>query len=213
MTEAPAPQQSKTDYSACLVWIVENLTFALGMFLMFSKTVDLMTAFAPSTLFGYPGLETVYGLAVGILIEGALFIMKLTLPRAKNVIDWLWNVLVVVAPFIVSALAQVFDSFQVRDTLATQPLWIQTFVTWFVPSIPTIIMALLIGKSIFASMPSEIMPTMVPASEPRASVQKPAGGRSPFRGRFVFKMPGWLRKEKPPANPTPAATEKPRTPR
>ncbi len=193
------PGETDFDLAGSLAWVVENLTFALGMALMFSKTVDLMAAFAPATIFGYSGVALFYGLAVGVLIEGALFVMKLTLPRAKNVVDWLWTVVVIVTPFLISALAQVFDSFRVGDALKEQPQEIQTFISWFVPSIPTIIMALLLGKSIFSSIPKELMqqkptsaiaPSLTPVT---LSSPKPDHGdqlmkrlkNSRFVGRFM----------------------------
>ncbi len=155
-------EKQEFDFGGCIAVVMENGAFALGMLLMFSKTVDLMSAFAPKSILGYVGIESWYGLAVGVLIEGALFVMKLLLPRPKNVFDWAWNVVVVLVPFAISALAQVFDSFVVRETLAQQPQEIQVFVTWFVPSIPTIIMALFIGKAIFSSIPAEITPKGMP---------------------------------------------------
>ena len=154
----PSTQPAPVDLGGCAMWAIENGTFFLGMVLMFSKTVDLMVAFAPATIFGFSGLEVFYGMGVGLLVEGAAFVMKLTLPRAKNTMDWLWNVFVVALPFIISALAQIFDSFQVRSTMQAQPAWIQIFISWFVPSIPSVIIGALIGKAIFSSMPKELMP-------------------------------------------------------
>ena len=156
------PTADNFDFSGCVATIVENGVFLLGMLLMFSKTVDLMSAFAPSSIMGYKGVETYYGLACGILIEGSLFVMKLLLSRSKNPFDWIWNIVVVIVPFIISALAQVFDSFLIRETMQSQPQEIQIFVNWFVPSIPTIIMALMIGKSIFANIPAGIGPKGMP---------------------------------------------------
>src|SRR5574341_1400305 len=159
-------QTSQFDFGGCVSWAVENGTFLLGMALMFSKTVDLMSTFAPRTIFGYTGLAVFYGLAVGLLVEGALFVMKLTLPRAKKVVDWLWTVAVVVLPFAISGFAQVIDSIMVRQTLDQQPDWVQFMITWGVPSIPTAIIFLLIGKSIFSSVPQEIMPNWMTMSRP-----------------------------------------------
>ena len=203
------------DYSAwfqnLLAGLIENGAFLLGMALMFSKTVDLMTAFAPSTILGYEGVEVWYGVAVGVLIEGALFVMKLLLPRPKNVLDWLWNVVVILVPFALSGFAQVFDSFVVRDTLSQQPDSIRVLVAWFVPSIPTIIMALFIGKAIFASMPAEIAPRGMPR------VQAGQGGgfkwpsfANPFKrgtGKPAQGKPGQPQpqKKREEANPTPAS--------
>jgi hypothetical protein len=158
VAEGGKMNKQKIDYGAGCTWLVENGAFALGMLLMFSKTVDLMTAFAPKTIFSYTGVGLFYGLACGFLIEGALLVMKLSLPRAKNPADWAWNVLVVIAPFLISAAAQIIDSFYVRDTLAQQPPEVQLFISYFVPSIPTLIMALFIGKSVFASIPEDLLP-------------------------------------------------------
>jgi len=154
----PPEQSVAMDFGGCASVFIENATFGLGMLLMFSKTVDLMSAFAPRTIMGYTGLEVVYGFAVGLLVEGAMFVMKLLLPRSKNPIDWLWTVVVVLTPFIISGLAQVFDSFEVRGAMGSQPEHIQVAVAWFVPSIPTIIIALLLGKTIFSSIPPEMLP-------------------------------------------------------
>ena len=177
------------------------------MVLLFSRTVDLLTAFAPATLFGYAGMETFYGLAVGLLVEGALFAMKLTLGRAKNPIDWIWNVVVIIAPFLVSALAQVFDSFNVRNTMIQQPEYIQVFVQWFIPSIPTVIIGLLIGKSIFATMPASIMPKGMPLSQ--AMQSKHEHGKTPVVGRVVFHLPKFLQhKGHKSTNPMPSEQAK-----
>jgi len=201
MDPVPVPQQG-IDMIGCAAWVVENGTFALGMALMFSKTVDLMIAFAPGTIFGFSGLEVFYGVGVGVLIEGALFVMKLTLPRAKNTVDWLWNVVVVVAPFLISALAQIFDSLQVKNSIIDQPAWVQVFVTWFVPSIPSVIMALLIGKSIFSSIPQEIMPNkgaigftpggVIPDYISTHTFPSPLNKPAGFVGRYVLKVPKFL---------------------
>jgi hypothetical protein len=203
------PQPQQTDWSGCAKLVVENGVFALGMLLMFSKTVDLLEKFAPSNIFGYTGIEVYYGIAVGCLVEGALFIMKLTLPSAKNPVEWIWNVVVIILPFLISGLAQVFDSFITRDTLSQQPAEIQFFVSWFVPSIPTIIVFLLIGKSIFSSIPTDIMPKGISASKPEYRT------KTPVVGRFVFRLPKFLQRSRKsePVNPTPATSEKKPAPR
>lgn len=199
MSEENKSSEQNFDFGACMGYAVENLVFLLGMALMFAKTVDLMSAFAPKQIFGYAGVEGWYGLAVGCLIEGALLVMKLLLPRAKNVIDWMWNVVVVVLPFLISALCQVFDSFQVRETLAQQPPEIQVFFNWFVPSVPTIIMALMIGKSIFTSMPDNMMPKGMKNA-------RQAGGQMGFpTPKWSWNPFKWGRKES--VNPIPASTD------
>jgi hypothetical protein len=203
-------QEPQFDIRGCVSFVVENVVFFLGMVLMFTRTSDLMTAFAPATLFGYTGVETAYGFAVACLVEGALFVMKLTLSRAKNVVDWLWNVVVVIAPFLISALAQIIDSFQVKQTLTQQPPSIQLFVAYFVPSVPSLIVVLLIGKSIFSTMPAELsLPWSIAKSEPAPQVWK---GKTPVVGRFVLRLPDWLKRGKPKQNPIPADPEKTKGP-
>lgn len=150
------------NFASCLGSVVENLTFVLGMGLMFSKTVDLLTAFAPTSFMGYVGVEGYYGLACGLLVEGALVVMKFLLPYSKNPAQWLWNAALILTPFLISALAQPIDSMIVRQTIVDQPQEIQLFVTWFVPSIPTLIIGMFIGKSILDSMPEEFLPKGMP---------------------------------------------------
>lgn len=173
-------KENDVDFGGCVGWVVENVVFMLGMFLMFAKTVDLMSAFAPSSFMGYTGVEYWYGFAVGCMVEGALIVMKFLVGRPKNVIEWVWNVILLVVPFAISALAQVFDSFMVRDVIGKQPESIQQFVAWFVPSIPTIIVLLFVGKAIFASIPPEIAGKFAVA------------GKLKGQG-FKLKKPDWLK--------------------
>jgi len=147
---------STFDFGGCAQWIVENGVFVLGMFLMFARTVDIATAFAPNEFMGYENVEQWYGLAVGIMVEGALLVMKFTIGRPQNLFEWLWNVVLIIFPFAISALAQVFDSQMIRDTMSTQPETTQQFIAVFIPSIPTVIIGLFIGKAILHSIPPEL---------------------------------------------------------
>src|SRR3990167_8863584 len=101
--------------------VLENAAFILGAFLLFSRTSDLMTAFAPSSFLGYAGIEAVYGMLSALMVEGVLFGIKISIGRLRNSIAWLWNILLLAVVFIISALAQTVDSFVVRETLAEQP--------------------------------------------------------------------------------------------
>ena len=148
--------QNKINLGSGCAFLVENGVFVLGMVLMFSKTVDLMSIFAPAQFMGYEDVAAWYGFAVGVMIEGALVVMKFTIGTPKNLIEWLWTILLLIVTFSISAFAQVFDSFIIMDTLQEQPEEIQAILSWFVPSIPTLIVALFIGKSIFRSIPSEL---------------------------------------------------------
>lgn len=139
--------------------IIENGVFILGLVLMFSKTVDLLSAFAPSKFLGYEGNEAIYGFAVGLMVEGVVIAVKLTLGNSRNPRAWLWNVITMLVPFVISGFAQVFDSMVVRDTIGQQPAEIQYLITWGVPSIPTIIVALLIIKRIVETRPDSLPTT------------------------------------------------------
>lgn len=203
MNEEPKEQ---ADFGGCMAALIENAAFILGALLMFSKTVDLMSAFAPKVFLGYVGIEGIYGLAVGLMIEGMLVALKFGLGRPKNVIEWGWNILLILAPFVISALAQVFDSFVIRDTLSQQPQEIQVFVMWFVPSIPTLIVGLFVGKAILASIPQEIAGKYKIASIAKTvsarDTGKPLGFFTGLRERFARK------KEAPTPDPTPASIKK-----
>jgi len=184
------------DFGALVTWVVENGVFALGAILMFTKTVDLMSAFAPSNFMGYTDIGNIYGMAVGVMIEGAFIAMKFQLGRPRNVLEWIWNVILIIAPFSISALAQVFDSFILRDTLSTQPQEVQLFVTWFVPSIPTVIVSLFIGKAIFGSIPPQMLrgfkkSQVVEVEKPVTKMQakKPTIKKSGFKNWVERMMP------------------------
>lgn len=142
--------------------VIENGVFILGLILMYSKTVDLLSAFAPSKFLGYAGNEAIYGACVGLMVEGVVIAVKLTLDRSKTASAWLWGVITMLVPFAISGLAQVFDSFVVRETLAQQPAEIQFLVNWGVPSVPTVIAGLLIIKRIIETRPVEDEPAPKP---------------------------------------------------
>ena len=148
--------QDDFDFGALVTWFIENGVFVIGAFVLFAKTSDLMTKFAPSEFMGYTDIASLYGFVVACMVEGAFVGMKLALGRPRNVLAWVSNVILIIAPFGVSALAQVFDSFITQDTLAQQTPEIQFFATWFIPSIPTLIVALFLGKAILESMASGV---------------------------------------------------------
>lgn len=206
-------QKEPMDYGGCFAQIVENGVFLLGAVLMFSKTVDLMSAFAPRSFMGYVGVESFYGLAVGLMVEGMLVALKISLGKPKNVLEWGWNIMLIVAPFIISAFAQVFDSFIVRETLDKQPAEVQWLVTWGVPSIPTLIVGLFVGKSILASIPEDMFRRMPKAVRPvsEVTVSRSNTGMSIrdrvsglFGNRRVIVTP----QEEPVSVPPPASIEK-----
>ena len=133
--------------------VLENAAFMLGAFLLFSRTSDLMTAFAPKTFLGYEGIEAVYGMMAALMVEGLLFAVKFSIVKSKNSIAWVWNIVLLAVTFGISALAQSIDSFVVRETLTSQPAEIQWAISWGVPLIPAIVVGVLMVKSVFDSVP------------------------------------------------------------
>lgn len=117
------------------------LVMIVGVLLMFTKTADLMAKHSPATIFGYNYPE-LYGVVVACIVDGVVIAMKMKIlfsGRAKNQIEWVFDILLTLFPFGVSALAQVFDDFETNGTLANQPQLVQALNTWGVPSIPTVI--------------------------------------------------------------------------
>lgn len=184
------------DFGALVTWFIENGVFVIGAFVLFAKTSDLMTKFAPSEFMGYTDIASIYGFVVACMVEGAFVGMKLALGRPRNVLAWVSNVILIIAPFGVSALAQVFDSFITQDTLAQQTPEIQFFATWFIPSIPTLIVALFLGKAILESMPPQLMRGFKKTST--VEVSKPATNkpvRTITKRESIFK--NWVNKMRP----------------
>src|SRR3990167_8238889 len=97
------------DIGKILAWVIENLIFFVGSLLLFAKTSDLMTAFAPHTFMGYVGVEAIYGFTSALLVEGVFVLTKLLIGRSPNALAWLWNIVLISATFAISALAQTID--------------------------------------------------------------------------------------------------------
>jgi len=133
--------------------VLENAAFILGAFLLFSRTSDLMTAFAPSSFLGYEGIEAVYGMLSALMVEGLLFSIKFSIGRSRNSVAWVWNLVLLAVTFSISAWAQTIDSFVVRQTLSEQSAELQWAVAWGVPLIPAIIVGVLMVKSVFDGIP------------------------------------------------------------
>lgn len=125
----------------CLDLIMLGVFF-LGLALTFSKTADLMGGFAPRTFLGYTGIESAYGILAALLVDGTIGLMKAKMMldgRAKSQVEWFWDIILTLFPFGISAFAQVFDSFMVRQTLDAQPAGVQFLATWGIPLIPVMI--------------------------------------------------------------------------
>jgi hypothetical protein len=122
--------------------------------MLFFKTAEVMSIFAPDTVFGYTGLQDMYGFVTALLVEGMClalhFIPEMKINFPAQVFKWFL--------FAVSGFCQVVDGFIIQNTLANQPDSIKFLVEWGVPLIPTaIFLGLLIvgtGESLKFKLPT-----------------------------------------------------------
>lgn len=138
MNKSPGTELPR-EYGISCFSLIMMAVFGLGLFLTFSKTADLMAGFAPQSFLGYTGIESIYGVCAALLVDGTIALMKLKSlfgGRARNAIEWVWDMILTVFPFLISGFAQVFDSFMVRQTLSSQPPEIQLIANWGIPLIP-----------------------------------------------------------------------------
>ena len=133
--------------------VIENGVFLIAAFMLFLKTSELLGTFAPAEFLGYTGIGPIYGIVCALLVEGLLVVAKLNLSRTQSSWNWLYSLLLILVTFTLSAMAQVADGFLIRQTLANQPMAIQYLVNYGVPLVPSIILALVLGKSIVGSLP------------------------------------------------------------
>lgn len=149
---------SNVDWSSGCFSALKNGAFVVAALLLFSKTADLFTAFAPSNLFGYEGVEWYYGAVCGLVIEGVFVTAKFLIDKSKTPLIWVYNAVLMGVTFAISALAQSVDSMLVRDTLSQQPAEVQLAVTWLVPMVPALIVGLLLFEAVIASFPADLLP-------------------------------------------------------
>ena len=131
------------------------VVFIFGALMMYPKTVDLLSKFAPNEFLGYTDLAGWWAAGSALLIEGVLVTwkIKMWIYPAQNLSEWAGDVILSIVPFALSALAQVFDSMMNQDALAQQPAEIQLLVTWGVPLLPSVMVFLLLGWSLIQSAP------------------------------------------------------------
>jgi len=129
--------------------------FGWGALMMYPKTVDLLTNFAPDEFMGLLDMAGWWGMGSALLIEGVMVVLKLKmwLYPARNLVEWMWDAILSISPFALSAVAQVFDSMLVRGTLEKQPPQIQLLVDYGVPIIPSVIIGLMIVYGLIESAP------------------------------------------------------------
>lgn len=132
--------------------------FMWGAAMMFPKTVDLLANFAPNTFMGYTDMAGWWAMGSALLIEGVMVVMKLKtwISPSRNLIEWAWDAVLTIAPFILSTLAQIFDGMVVRGVLAEQPEQVRLLVTWLVPALPSVMIGLLVVLAIIQSAPAGI---------------------------------------------------------
>jgi hypothetical protein len=164
---------------------IENGILLLGSILLFAKTTELMTAFAPKQIFGYTGIEVFYGMACAIMVEGLFVTMKFQISRSTNPYSWGWNLILIVIPFVISALAQAIDSFMIQKTLAGQPPAVQFLVAWGVPMVPALIVGLVLVRSVLESVPDEPKTPNAGQKTPNAQKQIPNADKRPWIKRLV----------------------------
>ena len=161
---------AKINPSKAFASIIDNGVFFIAAAVLFLKTSEVLALFAPSTILGYSNIGWLYGGICALLVEGVLIASKYTLPSDRTGYAWLYNVMLIVVTFSISAAAQITDGFMVKQTLADQPVAIQFIVNWGVPLVPSIVLALVLGKTIFATLPEDAAPkTAKPTYKPAAA--------------------------------------------
>ena len=129
-----------------------------GLFMMYPKTAELQARFAPSTWFGYLDMEATYGMFMALLIEGIIAVMKikLWLFTPRGVMQWFWDCIVILSPFLISGFSQVFDSFFARGEISSLPENWQIFIAWAVPLMPVVMVGLFVVMSLIETAPPQI---------------------------------------------------------
>jgi hypothetical protein len=148
--------------TGCIGWILEWAVFVLGAVLMFAKTSELLSAFAPKEWLGYVGIESIYGAVSALMVEGLFVAIKITNDpvlngRNNSISQWFTNAFIMLFPFAISVFAQPIDAFVISGSLANQPPELQVLVSWGVPMIPGLIVGMLLFKSLISSLPDGIL--------------------------------------------------------
>ena len=140
------------------IQVLTLAAFCWGALMMYPKTVDLLANFAPNDWMGYTDMAGWWAMGSALLIEGVMVILKfkMWIYPSRNLVEWVWDGVLTVAPFVMSALAQVFDGMLVRDVLTQQPQQIQMAVDWGVPLLPSFVIGLMIVYAMVESAPGNI---------------------------------------------------------
>ena len=172
--------------TGCIGWVLEWIVFILGAVLMFAKTSELLSTFAPKEWLGYVGIESLYGAVSALMVEGLFVAIKLTNDpvlngRNHSISQWFTNAVIMVFPFVISVFAQPIDAFVIQGTLSNQPQELQVLVSWGVPMIPGLIVGMLLFKSLISSLPSGILAKFGEHSDSHKSFKFP-----------TINRPNWL---------------------
>lgn len=151
----------KLNPGKALAGIIDWGIFVIASLMLYAKTSEVFARFAPASFFGFTDVQVFYGMTCALLVEGVLFLGKLSVRHSENSSVFLWNFLLIAFTWAVSSAAQVFDGFLTAGTLANQPITVQYAVTYGIPLIPSFVLAAVLVKSLIAAMPenSEKAPT------------------------------------------------------
>lgn len=192
----PTPTQDQIGGRSC-IQVLSLIVFLWGALMMFPKTVDLLSKFSPDEFLGYVGLAAYWAMGSALLIEGVMVVMKIKtwISPARNLIEWGWDAILTLIPYILSMLAQIFDGMVVRETITQQPEEIQLLITFLVPALPGLMIGLL---SIFA-----LVESAPPGMFGGATVGNAAGGiklpKLPSVGKLPWRLNpvNWFDKKPP----------------
>lgn len=122
---------------AVLDWVV-----IVAAFLLFFRTADILSYFAPSNLndlFGFD-VSLIYGAVCALLVEGAMlalhFNKRASIHTPAQVVKW--------ALFVISGVCQVFDGFVITDTLAQQTDTMKAIFSYGVPLVPLLVVGMVV---------------------------------------------------------------------
>jgi hypothetical protein len=168
--------------------LLVNGLILVGAFVMYAKTADLLSQFAPSEFFGYSNIAGGYGMVSALLVEGLFVVVKFSLSKKDNALEWGYKLLVMAVTLAISAAAQVIDGAMVRDTFSTQPALVQGLIGWLVPSVPTIVVLLAAGRAVFENMPDAVLADLAPEKDTKKTESLGAILKTVFRAQEANKV-------------------------
>jgi hypothetical protein len=165
----------KKSLEEVLALVIENVVFLVAAVVLFLRTSELFTIFAPRGMQS-GGTAEIYGWVSAGLVEGLLVAVKFTLPHIKRSEAYAYNAFLILVTFGISAAAQLADGYIIRDTLDRQSPAVQWLIEVGVPLVPSLILLAVAGKSIVEHAPqgnSQNTPTKA-ARFPSVSAEVPA---------------------------------------